>query len=88
MIKTDKDTMQWLGQYFEEKYYVITGRNRPFWTAAAVLEKIEEWWLENKEPYRFSVSSQDWNAIKHYLEIAAVEGDTEAEEILEDCFED
>ncbi len=88
MIETNKDTLQWLGQFFEEREDAIVGQRKPYLKASAALERIEEWWLDNGEPYEFEIHPLDWNAIKHYLEIAAAEGDTEAEEILEDCFED
>lgn len=87
-IQVDKDTMQCIGQYFEERNDAISSYRRPYSRASASLERIEEWWLENGEPYEFEVTAQEWNSIKHYLEIAASNGDTDAEEILEDFFED
>ena len=87
LIETNKDTMQWIGEYFKERGDAVVGHRRPYSKATAAIERIEEWWLENGEPYEFEIEAQEWNAIKSYLEIAAASGDEEAEEILEDCFD-
>ncbi len=55
LIETDKDTMKWIGEYFEEIADTIFPGRKLYSQACAALERIEEYWIEIGEPYEFKL---------------------------------